>query len=336
MTNEMLNLEFYSNIKEILETARKKAYAAINFAMVEAYWEIGKRIVEMQDGNKNAEYGKKLIKELSKKLTIDYGKGFDETNLRKMRQFYLCFKKRDALRLELSWTHYRLIMKVENENARLFYMKEAIKSNWSTRQLARQINTFSYERLLASKGNYDVVADTTKKETPMKPKDVIKDPYVLEFLGIDGSSNLYESDLEQGLINRLQKFLLELGRGFSFIARQQHLNIEGRHFYIDLVFYHYILKCFVLLDLKTGDLTHQDIGQMQMYVNYYTKEKMLDGDNPPIGIILCSDKSDALVKYTIPEGYNQIFTSKYMLYIPTEEELRKEILLEREYLENKN
>ena len=335
MANEMLNLEFYSNIKEILETARKKAYAAINFAMVEAYWEIGKRIVEMQDGNKTAEYGKQLIKELSRKLTIDYGKGFDETNLRKMRQFYLCFQKRDALRLELSWTHYRLIMKVENEKARLFYVEEAIKSNWSTRQLSRQINTFSYERLLASKGNYDVVEDTTKKETPMKPKDVIKDPYVLEFLGIDGSSNLYESDLEQGLINRLQKFLLELGRGFSFIARQQHLNIDGRHFYIDLVFYHYILKCFVLLDLKTGDLTHQDIGQMQMYVNYYTKEKMLDGDNPPIGIILCSDKSDALVKYTIPEGYNQIFTSKYKLYIPTEEELRKEILLHRESLENR-
>lgn len=335
MANEMLNLDFYSNIKEILETARKKAYAAINFAMVEAYWEIGKRIVEMQDGNKTAEYGKQLIKELSRKLTIDYGKGFDETNLRKMRQFYLCFQKRDALRLELSWTHYRLIMKVENEKARLFYVEEAIKSNWSTRQHSRQINTFSYERLLASKGNYDVVEDTTKKETPMKPKDVIKDPYVLEFLGIDGSSNLYESDLEQGLINRLQKFLLELGRGFSFIARQQHLNIDGRHFYIDLVFYHYILKCFVLLDLKTGDLTHQDIGQMQMYVNYYTKEKMLDGDNPPIGIILCSDKSDALVKYTIPEGYNQIFTSKYKLYIPTEEELRKEILLHRESLENR-
>ena len=208
MANEMLNSEFYSNIKEILETARKKAYTAINFAMVEAYWEIGKRIVEMQDGNKTAEYGKQFIKELSRKLTIDYGKGFDETNLRKMRQFYLCFQKRDALRLELSWTHYRLIMKVENEKARLFYMEEAIKSNWSTRQLSRQINTFSYERLLASKGNYDVVEDTTKKETPMKPKDVIKDPYVLEFLGIDGSSNLYESDLEQGLINRLQKFLL--------------------------------------------------------------------------------------------------------------------------------
>ena len=335
MVNEILNSEFYSNIKEILETARKKAYAAINFAMVEAYWEIGKRIVEMQDGNKTAEYGKQFIKELSRKLIIDYGKGFDETNLRKMRQFYLCFQKRDALRLELSWTHYRLIMKVENEKARLFYMEEAIKSNWSTRQLSRQINTFSYERLLASKGNYDVVEDTTKKETPMKPKDVIKDPYVLEFLGIDGSSNLYESDLEQGLINRLQKFLLELGRGFSFIARQQHLNIEGRHFYIDLVFYHYILKCFILVDLKTGDLTHQDIGQMQMYVNYYTKEKMLDGDNPPIGIILCSDKSDTLVKYTIPEGYNQIFTSKYKLYIPTEEELRKEILLHRESLENR-
>ena len=335
MSNEIIDLTFYSHIKEILEKARMKAYTAINFAMVEAYWEIGKSIVEMQGGSKTARYGKQIIKELSIVLTKDYGKGYDESNLRRMRQFYLNFKNRDTLCHELSWSHYRLIMRVENEKARQFYINEAVKSNWSTRQLDRQINTFSYERLLASNGNYDVIQDTTKKEVNKKPSDFIRDPYVLEFLGLEGDSTFYESDLEQGLINHLQKFLLELGRGFSFVSRQQHINFDGRHFYIDLVFYNYILKCFVLVDLKTGDLTHQDIGQMQMYVNYYTKEKMNEGDNPPIGIILCSDKSDTLVKYTLPEGKHQIYTSKYMLYIPTEEELRKEIILERVNLENK-
>ena len=289
----------------------------------------------MLGGNETAEYGKHILKELSKSLTNDFGKGFDESNLRRMRQFYLCFQKRGALRHELTWTHYRLIMKVENEKARQFYIEEAIKSNWSVRQLSRQISTFSYERLLISNGNYDVIEDTTKKEIAKKPSDIIRDPYVLEFLGLEKNASFYETDLEQGLINRLQKFLLELGRGFSFVARQQHINFDGRHFYIDLVFYHYILKCFVLIDLKTGDLTHQDIGQMQMYVNYYTKEKLNEGDNPPIGIILCSDKSDTLVRYTLPEGQNQIYASKYMLYIPSEEELRKEIILERENLETK-
>jgi len=335
MSNENIDLTFYSHIKEILEKARMKAYTAINFAMVEAYWEIGKSIVEMQGGSKTAKYNTNLLNLLSKKLTSEYGKGFTITNLKYMRQFYLSFQNRHALSDQLSWTHYRLIIKVENEKARQFYIDEAVKSNWSTRQLDRQINTFSYERLLASNGNYDVIQDTTKKEVNKKPSDFIRDPYVLEFLGLKGDSTFYESDLEQGLINHLQKFLLELGRGFSFVSRQQHINFDGRHFYIDLVFYNYILKCFVLVDLKTGDLTHQDIGQMQMYVNYYTKEKMNEGDNPPIGIILCSDKSDTLVKYTLPEGKHQIYTSKYMLYIPTEEELRKEIILERVNLENK-
>ena len=334
MDNSSIDIKFYTQIKEILENARKKTYAAINFAMVEAYWEIGKRIVEAQGGNEAAEYGKRILKELSILLSKDYGKGFDESNLRRMRQFYLCFRKCDTLCHELSWSHYRLIIKVDNEKARQFYISEAVKSNWSVRQLERQINTFSYERLLASNGNYDVIEDTTKKEVSKNPKDVIKDPYVLEFLGIKADSSFYESDLEQGLINRLQKFLLELGGGFSFVARQQHINFDGRHFYIDLVFYNYILKCFVLIDLKTGDLSPQDIGQMQMYVNYYTREKMTDGDNPPIGIILCSDKSNTLVKYTLPEGQNQIFASKYMLYIPNEEELRKAIMLERRNLEN--
>ncbi len=329
-----MDMEFYNRIREILATARTKAYSAINFAMVEAYWEIGKSIVEKQGGNATAEYGSRLLEELSKQMTADFGKGFTVANLKNMRQFYLTFQNRYALRSELSWTHYRLIMRVEDEKARQFYVDECAKANWSTRQLERQINTFSYQRLLASHNDYSVVADTTAREQAKSPEDVIRDPYVLEFLGMEQSASFYESDLEQALIDHLQKFLLELGRGFSFVARQQHINFDGRHFHIDLVFYNYILKCFVLVDLKTGDLTHQDIGQMQMYVNYYTREKMNEGDNPPVGIILCSDKSDAVVKYTLPEDNNQIFASKYMLYIPSEEELKREIQAERKAIED--
>ena len=331
--DQLMDMEFYSRIREILASARAKAYSAVNFAMVEAYWEIGKSIVEKQGGNATAEYGSRLLEELSKQMTADFGKGFTTTNLKYMRQFYLAFPNRHALRDQLSWTHYRLIMRVENEQARQFYVDECAKSNWSTRQLERQINTFSYQRLLASHNDYAVVADTTAREPAKLPEDIIRDPYVLEFLGMEQSASFYESDLEQALIDHLQKFLLELGRGFSFVARQQHINFDGRHFHIDLVFYNYILKCFVLIDLKTGDLTHQDIGQMQMYVNYYTREKMNEGDNPPVGIILCSDKSDAIVKYTLPEDNSQIFASKYMLYIPSEEELKREIQAERKAIE---
>ena len=332
--DQLMDIEFYSRIREILASARAKAYSAVNFAMVEAYWEIGKSIVEKQGGNATAEYGSRLLEELSKQMTVDFGKGFTVANLKNMRQFYLAFQNRYALRSELSWTHYRLIMRVENEQARQFYVDECAKSNWSTRQLERQINTFSYQRLLASHNDYAVVADTTVREPAKLPEDIIRDPYVLEFLGMEQSASFYESDLEQALIEHLQKFLLELGRGFSFVARQQHINFDGRHFHIDLVFYNYILKCFVLIDLKTGDLTHQDIGQMQMYVNYYTREKMNEGDNPPVGIILCSDKSDAVVKYTLPEDNSQIFASKYMLYIPSEEELKREIQAERKAIED--
>ncbi len=331
--DQLMDIEFYSRIREILASARAKAYSAVNFAMVEAYWEIGKSIVEKQGGNATAEYGSRLLEDLSKQMTADFGKGFTVANLKNMRQFYLAFQNRYALRSELSWTHYRLIMRVENEQARQFYVDECAKSNWSTRQLERQINTFSYQRLLASHNNYAVIADTTAREPAKSPEDIIRDPYVLEFLGMEQSASFYESDLEQALIDHLQKFLLELGRGFSFVARQQHINFDGRHFHIDLVFYNYILKCFVLIDLKTGDLTHQDIGQMQMYVNYYTREKMNEGDNPPVGIILCSDKSDAIVKYTLPEDNSQIFASKYMLYIPSEEELKREIQAERKAIE---
>lgn len=334
MTNKIMDSTFYNQIKDILSSARAKVYSAANFAMVEAYWEIGKSIVEKQGGNATAEYGSKLIEELSKQMTADFGKGFTVANLKNMRQFYLTFQNRYTLCSQLSWSHYRLLMRVEDERARQFYIEESVKSNWSVRQLERQINTFSYQRLLASRGNYDVVENTTKKEPTKTPEDVIRDPYVLEFLGLEQSASFYESDLEQALIDHLQKFLLELGRGFSFVDRQKHINFDGRHFYIDLVFYNYILKCFVLIDLKTGDLTHQDIGQMQMYVNYYTRELMNEGDTPPIGIVLCSDKSDAVVNYTLPEGNNQIYASKYKLYIPSEEELKREIQAERKALEN--
>jgi len=317
--------QIYGQIKEILTTARAKAYSAVNFAMVEAYWLIGKQIVEAQAGNERAEYGAQLLKYLSEQLTHDFGKGFDESNLRLIRQFYLTFQIRDALRHELGWTHYRKIMKIENERARSFYIDECIKSNWSTRQLERQINTHFYERLLSSQDKEAVSAEIQKTALPLDPKDFIRNPVILEFLDIKPSSNLYEKDLETTIINHLQEFLLEMGRGFSFVARQKRISFDGRDFYIDLVFYHYILKCFVIIDLKMDDLTHQDLGQMQMYVNYYTREMMNTGDNPPIGIILCADKSEAIVRYTLAEDNKQIFASKYMLYLPTEQELKNEI-----------
>ena len=275
-----------------------------------------------------------MLKELSKQMTQDFGKGFTVANLKNMRQFYLTFPNGYALRSELSWTHYRLLMRVENKNAREFYMQEAVKSQWSTRQLERQINSFFYERLLSSKNKEQVAQEIQALEPAKKPEDVIRDPYVLEFLGLTPNDDFYESDLEQALITHLQKFLLELGRGFSFVARQKRITLDGRHFRIDLVFYNYILKCFVLIDLKVGDLTHQDLGQMQMYVHYYERELMNEGDNPPIGIVLCADKSESVVKYTLPENETQIFASKYKLYLPSEEELLRELKQEYQALES--
>ncbi|HPX32381.1 MAG TPA: PDDEXK nuclease domain-containing protein [Erysipelotrichaceae bacterium] len=325
---------FYNEIKSILIKARNKVYTTVNFAMVEAYWNIGKKIIEQQGGKDTAKYGQGLIQELSKQMTKDFGKGFTVTNLKYMRQFYLTFPNGHALRGELSWTHYRSLMRVENENARNFYLEEAIKSNWSTRQLDRQINSFFYERLLSSQNKEEVSKEIMKLEKRKTPEDIIRDPYVLEFLGLESNTDFYESDLEQALTTHLQKFLLELGRGFSFVARQKRFTFDGRHFRVDLVFYNYILKCFVLIDLKIGDLTHQDLGQMQMYVNYYKREMMNEGDNPPIGIVLCADKSDSVVKYTLPEDEKQIYASKYKLYLPSEKELINELNKEYLLLEN--
>ena len=263
-------------------------------------------------------------------MTKEFGKGFTVANLKNMRQFYLIFQKSYALRSELTWTHYRLLMRVENENARNFYIEECIKSNWSTRQLEREITTLFYERLLSSKDKEKVLKEIYKLEPQIKKaEDIIKDPYVLEFLGLPENTSFLEKNLEQALIDHLQKFLLELGRGFSFVARQKRITFDGRHFYIDLVFYNYLLKCFVLIDLKVGDLTHQDLGQMQMYVHYFEEEMMNEGDNPPIGIVLCADKSDSIVKYTLSKNETQVFASKYKAYLPSEEELLSEI--EKEY-----
>lgn len=322
---EFVDKEFYENIKNVLQEARKRIYRNIQNEMVFAYWQIGKMIVEKQGGESRAKYGNGLIKELSIQLTKDFGKGFVERNLEQMRKFYLLFQKPNAVRTELSWTHYRLLIKVDDEHARNFYIKEAIDGNWSTRQLEREINTFSYQRYLASRGNHDVIDDTAKREPPADPKDIIKDPYVLEFAGLKANASFYEKDLESALITHLNEFLLELGNGFAYVARQKRFDMDGRNFYVDLVLYNYKLKCFVLIDLKRGDLTHQDIGQMQMYVNYYTRELMEPGDNPPIGIVLCADKSDMLVRYTLPLDNKQIYASKYMLYLPKEEDLRDEM-----------
>ena len=323
----------FQEIKEILQEAKNKVYKVANNAMVEAYWNIGRVIVEKQGGKDKAEYGTALLKNLSKEMTKEFGKGFTLTNLKYMRQFYLTFPKSHALSDQLSWTHYRLLMRVENENARNFYLEESIKENWSTRQLERQITTLFYERILSSKNKNKVAQEIYKLEPQRKqPEDVIKDPYVLEFLGLPENMDFLEKNLEQALIDHMQKFLLELGRGFSFVARQKRITFDGRHFYIDLVFYNYILKCFVLIDFKVGDLTHQDLGQMQMYVHYFEDEMMIEVDNPSIGIVLCADKSESVVKYTLPKGEKQIFASKYMVYLPTEEELLSEVKKEYDIL----
>ncbi len=319
--------EMYLSIRKYIIEAQNRVKATVNHGMVNVYWEIGKQIFQVCGENERAAYGKQLLQYISEKLMKEFGKGFDITNLRNMRRFYKMFPIRETLSPELSWSHYVKLMKVTDEKARMFYSKEAVKAGWSVRQLDRQINTMYYQRILASRDKESVAKEINQLEPKPEYEAIIKDPYVLEFLNIPLSEHFYENDLEQALIDHLQKFLLELGRGFSFVARQKHINFDGRHFYIDLVFYNYILKCFVLIDLKVDDLTHQDIGQMQMYVNYYTRELMNEGDNPPIGILLCADKSDMLVRYTLPENNNQIYAAKYLPYMPTEEELKKELNL---------
>ena len=320
--------ETYSSIRNSIIAAQGKVYAAVNSAMVNAYWEIGEQIYRACGENDRAEYGKNLLRYLSERLTAEFGKGFDESNLRRMRQFYLTFPIRDTLCHELSWSHYRVLMRISDKTARDFYTEECAKSAWSVRQLERQIHTMYYQRLLASRDKESVAAEIQTTEPKPEYEKAVKDPYVMEFLQIKPDTHVYESDIEHALLDHLQEFLLELGRGFSFVARQKRFIVDGQDFFIDLVFYNYILKCFVLFDLKTGTLTHQDLGQMQMYINYYTRELMNEGDKPPIGIVLCAEKNDAIVKYTLPENNDQIFASKYYTYLPTEEELKRELRLD--------
>jgi predicted nuclease of restriction endonuclease-like (RecB) superfamily len=326
--------DFYDQVKTILQSARDRAYTQVNFIMVEAYWHIGQQIVEEeQKGKERADYGAYLIKELSKSLTADFGKGFGKRNIYNMKKFYFAFPKVQALSAQLTWSHYVLLLRVENPKAREYYIEECVKSNWGTRALERQIGTHYYERILASREKAPVIqeAEEKTKDLQLTPKDMIKDPYVLEFLDLKDNRLFREDELESALIEKIQEFLLELGRGFAFVDRQKRIKTEHSDFYIDLVFYNYILKCFVIIDLKRGKLTHQDVGQMDMYVRMFDDLEKSAEDNPTIGIILCTSKDDTVVKYSILNDNSNLFVSKYQLYLPTEAELKAEI--EKDILE---
>lgn len=324
---------YIDDIKAILAQARSKAYQVVNTTMIETNWRIGESIVKNeQRGESRAAYGAATLKELSKALTAELGDGFSYANLRNFRQFYLTYPDREkcyTLCSKLTWSHNRLIMRVEDLQAREFYLKEAADNKWSVRVLERNINTFYYQRLLSSTDKSNLPAKSDEQSTI---NDFIKDPYVFEFLGVQPLHSASEKQIESTLIDKLQPFLLELGKGFSFVGRQYRISTEMEHFYIDLVFYNYLLKCFVLIDLKTTKLTHQDIGQMDMYRRMFDDLRKVEGDNATIGILLCADRSETVVKYSVINDNPQMFASKFMPYLPTEEELKAEI--ERRYIEN--
>lgn len=337
MTLDAANHQLLSDIRQIIEQARQRVYQTVNSEMVQAYWHIGRLIVEdEQQGQQRATYGKQQLQQLSEQLTREFGKGFDTSNLRNMRSFYLCFPNRDALRHKLSWTHYRLLIRVENPKAREWYMQEAMDQNWSARALERQIGVLYYERLLACQDRAAVEqeAKANTMELRARPENYLRDPYVLDFLNLP-SQTFLESELEQGLIDNLQQFLLELGKGFAFVARQQRISTDDQDFYIDLVFYNFKLKCFLLIDLKLGKLTHQDVGQMDSYVRIYDRHKKGEDDNPTIGLILCSQKSVTIAKYSVLADNQQLFAAKYLPYLPTEDELRHELERERQAVQQR-
>ena len=324
-----------ANLRAVILEARRQAITAVDVVQVRTCWVVGRHIVEFeQAGQTRAAYGKAVLAQVSAQLTAEFGKGFDASNLRYMRLFYQAFPNCDALRHELSWTHYRLLLRVDSATGRNWYMNEAATQNWNTRALERQIGTLYYERLLTSKDRQPVRAEAAEKlaEIQSTPREFIRDPVLLEFLGLPGTGKLLESNLEHALIDNLQAFLLELGKGFAFVARQQRLSTETKDFYIDLVFYNYLLKCFVLFDLKTRELTHQDIGQMDMYVRLYDDQRRSPDDGPTVGIILCAHKDHTVVRYSVLHGNEQLFASKYKLILPSEEELRAELLREQELI----
>lgn len=314
-----------------IEQARGQLRQAVNSIIVQSYWEIGRLIVEdEQQGESRAEYGKQQLQQLSQQLTERLGKGFDITNLRKMRTFYQAFPIRDALRLELSWTHYRTLLRIDNPQARDWYLHEAITQSWSARALERQIGTLYYERLLASqdKALVEQEAQSNTQSLAETAKDYLRDPYILDFLNLQDKT-YQESELEQAIISNLQQFLLELGKGFAFVERQQRIRFDDDDFYIDLVFYNFKLKCFLLVDLKLGKLKHQDVGQMDTYVRLYDEQRKGSDDNPTIGLVLCSEKSEAVVKYSVLADQKQLFAARYLPYLPTEAELKRELERER-------
>jgi len=330
MSNKPSNTKFHSQIVNLLQSARAKVVRSVNQTMVLTYFEIGKMIVEEEQGGKErADYGKAILKGLSTVFSKEFGKGFSVDNLENMRKFYLAYQKSETLSRKsesenniLSWSHYLKLMRIEDENERSFYEIESFKNNWSVRELQRQFDSALYTRLALSR-NKEKVKELSERGLMLeKPKDAIKDPYILEFIGLPEHAEYSESELEQEIIDKLEHFLLELGNGFTFVARQKRISFDDKHFRIDLVFYNRFLKCFVLIDLKIGEIKHQDLGQMQMYVNYYDREIRLDEENKTIGIVLCRDKSESVVEYTLPENNEQIFASKYKTVLPSKEELK--------------
>jgi predicted nuclease of restriction endonuclease-like (RecB) superfamily len=325
------NMEIVTEIQQILRQAQRNAYQSINRAMVEAYWLVGKRIIEEeQQGESKASYGKSVLKNLSEALQKEFGKGFSIRNIEQMRAFYLQFPisqtvsaKLETPNFRLSWSHYQILIRMTDKNERNFYEIEAAQNNWSLREFKRQFDSGLYLRLALSTDKEGIKKLSEKGNILETPKDAIKDPYILEFLNLKESPKYSENELENEIIDKLESFLLELGNGFTFVARQKRISFDEKHFYIDLVFYNRLLRCFVIIDLKIGELKHQDLGQMQMYVNYYDRFVKLDEENKTIGIILCQDKSETLVEITLPEDNQQIFASRYQTILPSKETLRK-------------
>ncbi len=326
---DLLNQDLINQIKAIITTARDSIARQVNNELLQTYWNIGRIIVEHeQKGNLKADYGKKLLKSLSKELTKEIGKGFSVSNLQFMRRFYLEYQIQQTLSVKLSWSYYCELLSVSDKDARSFYEKEAINSNWSVRELKRQIDTSLFQRLLLSSGNANkekVLSLAKEGITYVNPNDILKDPYVFEFLGIPENKPILEKDLEKALITKIENFLLELGRGFMYVGSQQKITLGNTHYYVDMVFYNKILKAYVLIDLKIGKLKPEHVGQMNMYVNYYASEVNDEGDDKPIGIILCADNSEIVAEYALGGMENQIFSSKYVYYIPDKEQLIKQV-----------
>ncbi len=330
-TNELEQV--FSTIKELVMNSRNKVYSVVNVEMLNLYWNIGRIMIKIQQGEKKASYGDALMEKLSIKLTKEFGKGFSKRNLERMRKFYIYFPNAATVSSQLSWSHYLELIKIEESNKRNFYLNECINAKWSVRELQRQRTSLLYERLTLSTHQDEVLELAEKGQMIRTSKDLVKDPFVLEFLDIKENTSYLEKDLEKNILEHLKEFLLELGKGFMFVGSQVRLTLEEDHFYPDLVFYHRLLKCFVILDLKIGKVGHKDIGQMQMYVNYYDREIKKEDENATVGILLSTDKNKTLVKYTLPEGNHTIFTTEYKLHMPTEQELIDAIEEEKKNLE---